>query len=248
MAMITAPVKALSAPTVADFERMNLDLAQERAWYQGVPRFETIRDIGKAFRAGNLVRVYSTDDIHLIARLEEKVEGYWPYLTPRADAMKNELARRWRTVLWEDYGIHRENTMTDMLAATSMVRTERYQKKIVAAGKLASPDSNHCIGESIDFDDSGYYTLDRVSGIIYSRSHPGRAKGKQEVREELREKHPMKDEPIYDDTYDPRVNEAARRVAEMMHDEGKVNLVKEFQGTPNACLHMTVSPDYELAA
>lgn len=248
MTNTTAPIRSLSNPDSFDFERMNVELERERAWYKDAPRFETIRDIGAAYRAGELVRVFSSEDIRLIARFEEKLEGFWPYLTPRANAMKDELGRRWRDLLWEDYGIHRENTMTDMLASTSMVRSMRYQRKIIAVGKLSSPDSNHCRGESVDFDDSGYYTLDRDSGIIYSRSHPGRAVGKKEIREELREKNPMKDEPVYDGGYDPRINEAARRVAEMMHSEGKINLVKEFQGTPNACLHMTVSPDYELAA
>ena len=245
MSLATAPVKTLSTPTEADFEKMNFDLARENAWYEGAPRFETIRDIGRAFRSGELVRVYSTEDIRLIARLEEKVEGFWPYLTPRAAGMLGELGDRWRVMLWQEYGVHSE---IDMLAATSMARSQRYQDKIVAAGKLASANSKHCVGVSVDLDNSGYYSRDPSTGLIYSVSHPGRKNGKQKIREELQAMNPMDHEPIYEGVYDPRITEAAQRVAELMHGEGKINLVKEFEGTPNACMHMTVSPDYELAA
>lgn len=241
----TAAIKGLVEATPSEFERLEQGMARERAWYEGTPSFGNIRDIGNAFHLGELVRVHSTEDIRLIARLEQKVEGFWPYLTPRAAGMLGELGNRWRVMLWQDYGVQTEN---DMLAATSMVRTARYQKKLIEAGKLASPDSNHCRGESVDLDNTGYYSRDPSTGLVYSVSHPGRENGKQKIREELQAMNPMNHEPVYGGIYDPRITEAAQRVAELMYDEGKINLVKEFEDTPNACMHMTVSPDYELAA
>lgn len=233
-------------PTLADAsdnERAGLDasLTRERTWYANAPRFQTDADIKEAVERGELVLVNNTDDFLLTARFKSGAEGFSPYLTPRAKRMTEDFSHYWRVLLWQDYQIQ---PPVDFLAATSMVRSQVYQDKIVSGGRLASPDSTHCTGNAIDFDSSGYYRLG-PNGEIWSHTHPGRRAGQLAVRAELEKRFGvMPDAPQIAGWYNPQINEAAERVAQAMHDEGLINLVKEFSGTPNATLHLAVSPDY----
>lgn len=225
-------------------ERNFLDthLAQEREWYKDAPRFMTDGDIEAAFLLGDLVEVKNTDDIQLIGRFhgEGRAENK-PYLTPRAAQMLETFTNLWRVKLWEDYHLQTGETR---LSVTSMVRSQARQDALVAdARKLASPDSTHCTGNAVDIDVSGYYSVWN-GGFIEVHSHPGRQKSDiTEVSKGLAARYGDTGSRKQAEVYDYRITEAAIEVAQQMHEAGDINLVHEFAGTPNACLHMAVNPD-----
>lgn len=242
MALSTEPIISLTDPT--ELERIHLEegLARERMWYGDAPRFQTDEDIKAAIHNGALVPVLDTDDFRKTARFSREVEGFISYVTPGALRMIQEFSQRWRVLLWEEYHVQH---LLDVLAATSMARAQVYQDKLVQSGmKLAVPDSTHCTGNAVDFDASGYYRLD-AEGNFWSHAHPGRRAGSLAVKAQLEARHgEMPDAPRIAPWYDGQITEAAIRVAEAMHNEGSINLVREYVGTPNETLHMAVNPDY----
>lgn len=238
------PAPSLAMASVEEKVGLDTKLEREREWYSNTSRLQNKSDIALAILRRELVRVEDTDDIYKVGRFRSQpsIEGYTPYLTPRATRMLTDFGNIWRTILWQDFQVQ---TSFERLAVTSMVRTQRYQDRLVAdPAKLASPDSTHCTGNAVDIDVSAYYRFD-AEGNIWSHAHPGRKAGQIAIGQQLETSLGKLETPtLRADWYDPTITDAAVMAAERMHAAGSINLVKEFTDTPNACLHMAVNPDY----
>lgn len=242
---IEAPILSLVAASAQDKAALEAKLERERLWYEDAPRFQDGTEIGQAIDRGALVHIDDDDgNIHRIGRFRSAtpVEGYVSFLTPTARRLYVDFGNLYRTVLEQEFGIDDPRIR---LAATSMARTQQYQDRLVAVpGKLASADSRHCNGVAFDVDVSAYYRVDE-QGNRWSYSHPRRKVGQIAIGQQLEQQLGELAQPTFRaDDYSPAVTEAAVEVAEHLHATGAINLVKEFMGTPNACLHIAVNPDY----
>lgn len=226
----------------AEQERMNLDqhLAREREWYKDSPRFQTLDDVQDAVSNGVLVTLEPDENIRLVGRFfSSEFVGHQPHATPRAAVMARELGVLWRKQLESEYGIVDPSLY---LSLTSATRFQRYQDQIVAEGKLASPDSTHCTGNALDFDVSALYQL--IDGKFVSISDARRHKGQRMIQEHIRRQAGGQGvQTEIGQGYDERYTHAAILAARLMHQSGEINLIEEFSGTENACLHMAVNPE-----
>jgi hypothetical protein len=227
------PHQSYGRASSEELEGLDQQLVRERAWYADARRYRTNRGIHRAVRRGALVEVRDSDDLQLIDRFKREPQTYVPYLTPNALRMAHDFGNLWRMTLWQS-GIQ---DGLDRLAVTSMVRSKKYQRHIVSSGSLAVPDSTHCTGNAVDFDMAGYYRMNQ-DGRIVAHGHPARQARHRRVS--LLINRPVAELGYYD----PRVTDAALRVATLMHDAGVINRIHEFPSTPNACLHLAAAPDY----
>lgn len=232
---------SLASPSEFEIATMDRALYREREWYRDMPRFEKKKDIETALKKRTLVRVGETKHLRPIARFNTSMDGFIPYLTPKAMRASRAFGDLWRIVLEQKYEI---NDPSLRLAITSMVRTQKYQNLLVESGRFASPDSTHCTGNAFDIDLSGYYSHTKDEKVL-SHVDPRRQEASRKIGSLIAQKI---GEPYantsHADMYDPRITQAALLAAEVMYEEESINMIHEFKGTPNACLHIAVNPDY----
>lgn len=236
------PFESVSIADVTDEElaSMNAQLVRERAWYAGATRFQDQSDIWRAVQDGDLVRIESNENHHLIRRLRlpdgERPEGLDPFLTPNASILLNLYGSMWRERL-ESLGIEDPQLR---LALSSLVRSQRYQDSIVAKGRLASPDSTHCTGNTWDFDGCAYTRIDPETGRALSIVSPAGLAVRQAAIVKMYGKEST---DMTSEGYDEKVVLASYDVAHALQDRGAINLVSEFPGTHSAVLHIAGTPE-----
>ncbi len=239
-------IPGLSVPGDADFAALERGLARERQWFADAPRFQSDEDVQAAIVAGELQELHNSLDVRRIARFEVQAPGFTPFLRPRAWQAVHDFSQLWRDILDEDS--NRYEVSPRRLAITSMVRSQAYQNRLIVQGKkLASPDSTHCVGMAFDVDVSAYYYV-YSDGIAHSASDPRRASGQLAIAGQLQQRYGDTHHAITGQSlYVASVTDAAVAAARIMHNQGVINLVEEFTGTENACLHIAVSPEYQAA-
>ena len=232
---------SLATPSKLEYAEMDRALTKERVWYVDTPRMQTNEQIKRAIRTGKLVKMNESNDLKPIARFNASVEGFTPYLTPRALRAARAFGSLWRVVLEKQFKIEDRALR---LAVTSMTRSQEYQDTLVAQGRFASPDSTHCTGNAFDIDVSGYYSYVSKDQVI-SHVDPRRRAASQHIGKIISKKINNDSYRVsYADAYDERITEAALWTAELLYDEEVINRIHEFKDTPNACLHIAVNPDF----
>lgn len=208
----------------------------EQQWYKDVPPFQSLAQILSAYGTGRLVKVESNLDYQPIMRLRNPklAESYPGYLTPEAKKLLNEIAHHWREQM-EAAGLDK----AIRLAITSLVRTTVYQRTIVKAGKLASPDSPHTRGVAFDIDASGYYI-----GETAVNARQGEQAKFHEAFKELGAELPQPTYADYD-RYNPAVHELLKQVLITMTKDQKLHFVIEYPGTTNQVFHVCLNPSYQ---
>ncbi len=220
--------------------RLNELLAPERAWYAGAERFATDHDVDLAIKAGRLVLVSDDNNLRRIGRFRLPEHRHpAAAVTPPTLAAMQLFGQTWRAQL-SLFDISQERTLR--LAVTSMVRSQAYQNKLVQANALAVQDSTHCTGGAFDVDNSGYYRL--VGSEVVAYGHPERVQQRAELHRSIDNNLGRLRDTIYHDDYDERVTQAALAAAKILGEQGLLNVVPEFQGSPNAVLHMAVNPAF----
>ena len=233
---------SLASPSKTEYDAMDLALHREREWYKDSPRYLVKKDIKRAIRNNELAHLSESEDLKPIARFNTSMDGFIPYLSPNALRVAKAFGCLWRVIMEEQYGIADPALK---LAVTSMVRTQKYQDKLVAGGRFASPDSTHCTGNAFDIDVSGYYSLidndTAISHVDPRRKAAGQRIGSL-IAQSLGETFNAES---HSGLYDKRVTESALWTAEVLYEEYDINRVHEFKDSPNACLHIAVNPDYK---
>lgn len=214
--------------------------APEEQWYKNHRVYRTNRDVLKAYMAGHLVVVRGDENILPIARIRNpnNVLKFPPFLLPNAHIGSIALGNAWRTRLVE-YGI---NDPRYRLADTSLTRSDEMCQRIVQdPTKLANPRSTHRNGGAADKDASACYWMDD-DGKALKIVHPDRDRAAMEIiGQQLDTGQPTGVAPVQ---YDKRIFDALIEVADEMHEQGLINRILEFEGTPNQCLHTAFHPDF----
>lgn len=230
------------------------DTGPERAWLSLERQrrglyFATNDELQRALSSERLVPVRPTANYRPATRFLNPAlaEAYPPYLRPATVAALDDLAGLWRTIA-DGLGVSPDVR----LSVSSMSRTEEYQEGLVRAGKLAVIGSSHTAGFAVDIDRSGYYVENdegvrsvtlrpveyhlAVGGLLHDLAGSNGFAGAVSLAGQ-------------DEGFDMRVPFALEQAADLMAGAGYINPVYEFSGTPNACLHVGVRPDYlQLAA
>lgn len=216
--------------------------ARERAWYSGWPRFATNADILVAAHEEKLTFVHPDANAMPIGRLRnpELFEEFPPYLLKGSALALRALGGLWRREL-EDMGVTGNH---QRLAVTSLSRSTEMQNRLVAdPAKLASPDSTHCAAASFDIDASGYYQFDS-DGLLLSIISPDRdMQAVQEINDDLtrRVSFPTMTHQT-SRGFDARVIDALLNITDILHRQGVINRIVEYEGTGNQCLHIAPNP------
>jgi hypothetical protein len=208
----------------------------ERDWYMGIPGYDGIEQIKTDVAIGTLVQVYPDGNTVPIMRLRNPKlhDSYPPFLKQAAAKVLTEIGSAWRTAMNE---ASYDQTIT--IAITSMIRTMEYQATIVAAGKLADPNSVHTRGGAFDLDASGYY-LDSLP--INPRT------GLQADFDMAFEELGINDDaPRFGDQalYQPKVHELLKAVLQKLQANGRIHFIHEFPGTGNDVFHVCYNPGYQ---
>lgn len=234
-------IPSLALPLEEDIEMLDNKLALERAWFNDALRYRSIGDIALAIEKGMLVELNNTHLTQRIKRFESNIEGYIPYLTPQAVQAVLDLADLWVELLPDNQNNKKEHIK---MSITSMVRTQEYQDKIASnPKKLAVFDSTHCTGNAFDVDVSAYYRV-AEDGSHYSISDPRRHDGQRAISQVIANRYNGGDLAVLGEGYSNIVTDSLIKAAREMSQVGAINLVEEFTGTENACLHIAVNPDY----
>lgn len=213
---------------------------REVGWYSAYARFKDGASIIKAYQSGLLMLIEEDDNSIPIFRL--RIAGnelnFPPYLLPSSALARLVIGHLWRVKLIEA-GI---NNIGYRLALTSFIRSEERQAQLVAGGKLASPDSTHCVGAAIDIDSSAYYWRSE-DGVFMTISDPRRDRQKViSIGSMLGDDPPPSIAPL---SFDVRVTEALVSVLNVLHEEGLVNHILEFPGQSNQCSHVAPNPNHD---
>lgn len=198
-------------------------LGVEERWHESVPQYTDVEDVLDAIVRFNLEPVVDDGNTRPIRRFGSSTPpvGTYALLSPQASVGLQLFGKVTRAVMRES-GVGHDRVR---YAVTSMLRTTRYQEKLVEDPEiLASPTSTHPTGHTWDVDASGYYVM--RGGVAEPVMHPDRYHGK-----------------LYLEPYDPRISKIAESVASVLSAEGLINLVPERVGSSRACLHMSAAPD-----
>lgn len=227
-------IPRLSQPT--DFERQHISQATsiERRWYAGEQTYDDRSQVFAGYEAGELVIVDPNANIQPIMRLMTGRTGRFRMLTPLAKHRLDELSSCWRHLVHKR-GLGDAGSLR--LAVTSMIRTTEQQQFLIADGALATEDSVHTYGGAFDIDAAGYYRLDHDGpGGAVSVPHPDRP------QIEVDGANPQLSRQPRPELFDERVIESLFDTARLFAGSRAVNVVVEFAGTINQCLHIAANP------
>ncbi len=208
----------LENPTRASMEEIKkVEKLSEikREWWKNSPAFLTTKDILEGVENGILDKVESDENVKLIMRFENPdLKDWQPYLYRDTALLLKEIGRKWREKM------NRGNLPKNIiLAVTSLVRSVKYQEKIIERGKLAISNSPHTKGQSFDIDGCGYYENDSVVNPRQSEN--------------------------YKDVYNQRIHQLLKESLKEMKKGNCLNYILEYENTDNQCFHITRNPAVE---
>lgn len=211
-------------------------IAIERKWHEKTPALKSHKEVIEKHRSGQLKKVAGNDNFLPILRLRnpELIKEYPPFLTEAAAQLLEEICTRWRQEM------NKTGADPDIrVAITSMVRTKKYQKKLVRAGKLADPKSVHTKGEAFDIDASGYY-LGETPINARKNIQGSYAAAFKKMSAEIKA-------PAFGDysKYNPKVHKLLKKVLTEMQKEEKLHFIHEFPNTKNDVFHVCRNPEYK---
>ena len=222
-------------PTQDEIRQTLQENSIEREWYKHVKSYKSFEEILADVRSKKLARVEVNDNYLPILRLRnpQLETTYPPFLTQATKQLLDEVMLSWR-----DEVTRQGYSGSIQIAVTSLIRTKAYQEEIVAAGKLADPDSVHTKGEAFDIDAAGYY-LDGVPVNARKNKHT-------DFHRAFKSLHADVENPEYGDytLYQPEVHEILHDVLKIMHKENKLHFIHEHAGTTNAVFHICRNPAY----
>ncbi|MDQ5913400.1 MAG: hypothetical protein QG623_18 [Patescibacteria group bacterium] len=228
--------------TKKDQLQIERDSKLELTWHQETPRFQTNEEIQEAYRIGELVKIGVTKDYRPITRLlnSDTDLQYPPYLRPNAKKVLDELASIWRSKVKHKYGKQYDNAL---LPLTFLVCSEAYKKELLKTkGKILNSQGTHPTGYTFDVDASSYYL--KKGDQFFSVADPRRdAAIIQKSTENLikiggSKHHTLRTSEPYNEHLTNLLVETARE----LHSSGKANVILEYPGTQNQCLHICVKP------
>jgi hypothetical protein len=210
--------------------------AIERSWYHKTPQFKSAEQILAAYTTKRLAQVIPSTNFLPIMRLRnpQLVSTYPSYLTKDAYALLLKIGEQWRLKMVEE---KLDNQIR--IAVTSLIRTQTYQNTLVAAGKLADPDSAHTRGEAFDLDASGFY-------IGETPINP-RTALQEDFRTAFRSLGAEVSDQVFGDfgLYNHRVHEILKNVLKDMMASGDLHFVHEFPDSGNDVFHVCRNPEFK---
>lgn len=222
-------------PSQEEIQKTLKENSIEREWYKHIKSYESVEDILADFKSKKLARVQSSANYLTILRLRNpKLETtYPPFLTQPTKDLLDEVMLSWRKEATKQ-----GYSASIKIAVTSLIRSKAYQDEIVAAGKLADPDSVHTKGEAFDIDAAGYY-LDGVPVNARKNKHT-------DFHRAFKSLHADVENPEYGDysLYQPEIHEILHTVLKAKYRENKLHFIHEHAGTTNAVFHICRNPSY----
>lgn len=214
----------------------------ERSWHKNTPRYQTRQDVITAFQNKELVRIGLTKNYRPITRLlnPDTDLQYPPFLKKNAQKVLNKLTKRWRKQLTKEFGQRYKNVL---LALTFLVSSEEYKKELLnTPGKILNAEGTHATGYTFDIDASSYYIQD--GGNFYSVTDPRRNPSivKKSTSNLIKIGGPKMHTLTSKEEYSSRITEILTEEAQKLFKEGLINLIIEYPGTQNCCLHICTKP------
>jgi hypothetical protein len=226
----------------SEIESVERQISREADWFVGQPRYTTNGDIIASALNGELIKVEPTPNCRPIARylMPENGHLYLPYLAPYAALALQLIGDRWRAEA-DQLGLPKNIC----LALTSLIRSMVYQQQLCnTPGKLALATSSHTAGGAFDIDCAGYYLmmgadvvpvrLSSVEEQLVMHDHTAQSMGIVATRTLV----------FGPEHFDPKVKQALMRAVGPFHEANFINVVPEYIGTTNECLHIGVNPRF----
>jgi hypothetical protein len=239
---------SITSPSEQEIEEVYADTEREREWLKDSEKYESFTAIKDAITRGNLVEILPTTNYRPTMRFfNPKLfsVGYIPYLAPEAAIALDTIAAYWRYNVDElDLNLPYDEIR---LSVTSFVRSNRHQRALIDAGKLAVEGSSHTAGLAFDIDASGYYAIDEHGKVISVSQRPSdyattiAQAMQQEAGVDI-----VEPQLSPHDWYDERVTQALYKAARLW--QGCVNVVDESPGSLSSVVHVGVNPNYEWSA
>lgn len=228
--------------TKKDQLQIERDGKQELRWHKKTPRYQTNKDIQSAYQSGELIKVGITKDYRPITRLlnPDTDLQYPPYLKPEAKKVLDELASLWRSKIKSKY---KEQYTNVLLPITFLVCSEDYKKELLKTpGKILNSEGTHATGYTFDIDASSYYLKsgDNFFSVADPRRNPEiiQQNTKNLIKIGGGKLHTLHTSEEYNKHLTDLLVETARE----LHATGKANVILEYAGTQNQCLHICVKP------
>ncbi len=228
--------------TPKDQAQVDEETKLERRWHKKTPRYQTNVDIQDAYSRGELVKIGLTGNYRPISRLlnADTDLQFPPYLRPEAKEVLDNLAGSWRQKLTETFGNDYDHAL---LALTFLVGSEEYKNQLLnTPGKILNSEGTHSTGYTFDVDASSYYIQNGTE--FFSCADPRRSVAIiQKNTENLIKIGGSKLHTLHArQEYEPRVTALLIEAAKELHASGKANLIIEYEGSRNRCLHICVKP------
>jgi hypothetical protein len=133
-----------------------------------------------------------------------------------------------------------------LLPLTFLVCSEDYRQELLKdSTKIVGKEGTHTTGYTFDIDASSYYIKDGES--FASVADPRRAQ--QIISSNTKNLTKIGGSFMHtqqaNEVYNPEVTQILIACAEEMYSQGKINLIIEYPGTQNCCLHISVKPSSE---
>jgi hypothetical protein len=237
--------KSLIDVSASDLEQIEIDGQRERNWHKQSKRYQTDQDIQDAFNEKRLLKVGVTTNYRPITRLLNPANNlkYPPYLKNEALKILNELAHNWRKKLTEKFSSKYNDVL---LPLTFLTCSEDYRQELLKdSTKIVGKEGTHTTGYTFDIDASSYYKKTEES--YASVADPRRAQ--QIINNNTKNLTKIGGAFMHtqqaSEAYNPEVTQTLIDCAREMHKTQKINLIVEYPGTQNCCLHISVKPNSE---
>jgi hypothetical protein len=237
--------KSLIDVSASDLEQVEIDGQRERNWHKQSKRYQTDQDIQDAFNEKRLLKVGVTTNYRPITRLLNPANNlkYPPYLKNEALKILNELAHNWRKKLTEKFSSKYNDVL---LPLTFLTCSEDYRQELLKdSTKIVGKEGTHTTGYTFDIDASSYYKKDGES--FASVADPRRAQKiiSNNTKNLTKIGGAFMHTQQASEAYNPEVTQTLIDCAREMHKTQKINLIVEYPGTQNCCLHISVKPNSE---
>ncbi|HRV76399.1 MAG: hypothetical protein H6799_00955 [Candidatus Nomurabacteria bacterium] len=234
--------KSQTEVTKKDQLQIEQDSKQELNWHKQTPRYQTNQDIQVAFQKRELVKIGETKDYRPITRLlnPDTDLQYPPYLRPEAKKVLDELASIWRSKVRSKYKNGYSNVL---LPLTFLVCSEDYKKELLKTpGKILNSEGTHATGYTFDIDASSYYIKegDNFFSVADPRRNPDIIQQNTEnlIKIGGSKMHTLRTSK----PYNKQLTDLLVETAQELHASGKANVILEYAGSQNQCLHICVKP------
>jgi hypothetical protein len=228
--------------TAADLAQVNRETELEFSWHLKTPRFQTNLDIQEAFQKGELVQIGLTENYRPISRFLNPDTNlqYPPYLNERSKQVLDEITVNWRSKVTQEFGNECDNVLVPI---TFFVCSEEYVQALKSTpGKIISDQGTHSTGFTFDLDASSYYLKegDEFSSVTDPRRNPDIIKSNKDglIKVAGSALHTKSSNQIYNQ----RITDLLVEAALESKVNGKANVIVEYEGTQNRCLHICAKP------